>query len=389
MTRKKPTTVGPEPAGGIYPPFESDPTDKAYVFVSYSHADSKKVYPIIDRLHKHGIPLWYDEGIDPSIHWRNEIAEKIMNCTAFLSFISPNIVSKVKNEPTFPEKEINLAINQHKRIITVFLEPTTLSPGLLLEVPTWQCLMKYEMREEDFWRKLVNAFKREIQGASPEGIGEDGKNKPLTPASGMLKKGKHDLGEGNIDASRHRNHDGTHHVILNAFDGFIAALVKVQEILSRCDHLDVRDEDKEEFVKMQEQAANAYAVIAGQLAQYPNRMKVFGQEREAVDVFIESLGLDDRCGSSILPYAIQGARITRMKYISDHNILSSNLSQEDIKTAFDGFIAALVKMQEILSRCDHLDVRDEDKEEFVKMQEQAANAYAVIAGQLAQYPNRM
>nr|MDO8118035.1 toll/interleukin-1 receptor domain-containing protein [Candidatus Sigynarchaeota archaeon] len=136
-------------------PFQSDPTDKPFAFVSYSHADSTRVFPIIKKFHDAGIHLWYDEGIEPSAHWRNAIAENIINCTVFISFISPNIISTEKDKPTFPEKEINLAIDKGKKIISIFLERTNLSPGLELEVPNWQAIMLYQASEDMMYSKLV------------------------------------------------------------------------------------------------------------------------------------------------------------------------------------------------------------------------------------------
>jgi hypothetical protein len=153
----------PVAAGGASktePPFPADSTDKPFAFVSYSHADEARVYPIINRLHDEGIRLWYDEGIDPSTHWRDVIARSIIKCTVFLSFISPNIISKDEDKPTFPEKELELAIDEGKKVISIFLEETTLSPGLKLEVPNRQALMPYQMTGDRFHEKLSSSLKQ-------------------------------------------------------------------------------------------------------------------------------------------------------------------------------------------------------------------------------------
>lgn len=46
-------------------PFAASSGSDPYVFVSYSHQDSEKVFPIIKQLHEKGYRIWYDEGIDP------------------------------------------------------------------------------------------------------------------------------------------------------------------------------------------------------------------------------------------------------------------------------------------------------------------------------------
>ena len=36
-----------------------------YIFVSYSHKNCDRVWPVIDRLEKDGYRVWYDYGISP------------------------------------------------------------------------------------------------------------------------------------------------------------------------------------------------------------------------------------------------------------------------------------------------------------------------------------
>lgn len=119
-----------------------------------------KVFPILARLHDAGIPMWYDEGIDLSSHWRNVIATNIVKCTAFLSFISPQILSGDPNKLSFPEKEINLAIIKDKRIVSIFLEETALTPGLELELPNWQAIFKYHLEDSVFFSRVIKACKK-------------------------------------------------------------------------------------------------------------------------------------------------------------------------------------------------------------------------------------
>ena len=47
------------------PPFDAHRGGGAYAFVSYAHADANLVFPSIASLHRRGVSIWYDEGIDP------------------------------------------------------------------------------------------------------------------------------------------------------------------------------------------------------------------------------------------------------------------------------------------------------------------------------------
>ena len=46
---------------------EFDPYEgtENYIFVSYTHKDSEAVFSVIERLHKRGYRIWYDDGIAP------------------------------------------------------------------------------------------------------------------------------------------------------------------------------------------------------------------------------------------------------------------------------------------------------------------------------------
>ena len=60
-----------------------------YIFVSYAHKDSEKVYPFIEELQKH-YNVWYDEGIKYGSEWTDEIVEKLNNCFVFIFCITNN-----------------------------------------------------------------------------------------------------------------------------------------------------------------------------------------------------------------------------------------------------------------------------------------------------------
>ncbi len=48
-------------------PFPAYQGDEPYVFVSYSHADTERVYAELARLNDQGFNIWYDEGISRAV----------------------------------------------------------------------------------------------------------------------------------------------------------------------------------------------------------------------------------------------------------------------------------------------------------------------------------
>ena len=42
-----------------------------YIFISYAHRDSDRVFPIIRRLQEDFCRVWYDDGIDPGTEFED------------------------------------------------------------------------------------------------------------------------------------------------------------------------------------------------------------------------------------------------------------------------------------------------------------------------------
>ena len=138
-------------------PFRVDIKEESYVFVSYSHSDKDIVYPEMLWIHKKGIPIWYDEGIPPASDWPDEIAKALLNCKLFLVFLTPNA-----NKSTFVKKEINFALKKNKKILPIFLKHAKLESGLDLLITNLQYIEKYEWKENDYKKKVLDVLIKEI-----------------------------------------------------------------------------------------------------------------------------------------------------------------------------------------------------------------------------------
>ncbi len=139
----------------IDPPFEAYMGNEPFLFISYTHKDKSEVYPIIEKLYNNGINIWYDEGIPLSTDWCNTLAEKILDCQVFLSFISPHV-----NESDNTQDEIQFAINEKKTFLAVYLTEGDLSPGLKMRMRRIQGIEKFQMDQERFYDKLLNEINR-------------------------------------------------------------------------------------------------------------------------------------------------------------------------------------------------------------------------------------
>ncbi len=139
-----------------------------YVFVSYAHADMAVVYSEIERLQNKGCRIWFDEGIPPSSEWPEEIARAIDRCTFFIAFLSRSAVAS-----KYVTREIQYAVEQNRKYLTVYLQETALSPGLKWLLGTRQALLKYRLEDAEYFAKLTNAIPQEIlPGAKTHGAEE-------------------------------------------------------------------------------------------------------------------------------------------------------------------------------------------------------------------------
>ncbi len=141
-------------------PFPAYRGNEPYIFISYAHIDSEKVFKEIKDFNERGYNVWYDEGISPGNEWTDEIAHALERCAMLVVFITPNSAVSIN-----VQKEINFTIEDNKPLIAIHLEKTILQGGIKLQISTIQAIHKYNMSEEEYVYKYTTAFAR--QGIQP------------------------------------------------------------------------------------------------------------------------------------------------------------------------------------------------------------------------------
>lgn len=152
-------------------PYPSYRGKEPYVFVSYAHDDQDKVFAEIKRFNEAGFHVWYDEGIAPGSEWPEEIAQALSECAVFVVMLTPTSAPRenVLNE-------IDYALDEHKPFLAIHLDKTTLPPGLKLRISRKQAILKYNMTEEEYEYKYIEAFLR-------FGLKRDGTASPIEETS--------------------------------------------------------------------------------------------------------------------------------------------------------------------------------------------------------------
>lgn len=133
--------------------FKAYEGSKPFIFVSYAHKDSDKVYPIISQMNSEGYRIWYDDGISAGSEWPEYIARHLDKCDAVLFFATPASVASDNCR-----REVNFAMSRSKKFLSIVLEPTDFTLGMELQLSSQQSIMKYELPSDElFYSKLYAA----------------------------------------------------------------------------------------------------------------------------------------------------------------------------------------------------------------------------------------
>lgn len=109
--------------------------EAGYVFVSYRHADLRRIAPTLCVMASWGVPLWYDRGIPGGAEWDAFIEKRIELCDRVVLFVSPAAVAS-----KYVRREVKFADAVDKQIVTVVVEPTGLADGLRMLLSAYQML---------------------------------------------------------------------------------------------------------------------------------------------------------------------------------------------------------------------------------------------------------
>ncbi|MDO4807397.1 MAG: toll/interleukin-1 receptor domain-containing protein [Coriobacteriales bacterium] len=124
--------------------------DRPFVFVSYAHADSDAVLPILDALVDEGYRVWYDDGIEVGSSFPAFIADRVHDCSCLIALISSSSLASV-----WCKNEVSYALELGKSILPVYLEDVELPRDLELQLGTVQALFWYTYdTDEAFNQKL-------------------------------------------------------------------------------------------------------------------------------------------------------------------------------------------------------------------------------------------
>lgn len=126
-----------------------------YIFISYSHKDTDRVFPVLDQLNNRGFRVWYDEGIEWGSEWPESIGAHLHNCTVCMLFHSESSVASLNCR-----QEINYALKERKSVLSIYLEDVQLTYGLDMQLSSFQSTFLYQYDDPD--KFYENLFKIKI-----------------------------------------------------------------------------------------------------------------------------------------------------------------------------------------------------------------------------------
>ena len=148
--------------------FEAYTGDEPYLFVSYSHRDTAKVYPILDALYDKKYRIWYDESCEVGNDFRDELRRRIENAEAVLLFVSAASMAS-----PFCGMEIIVARENGKRLHPIYLEESAVPPAFEI------LLANTHHGTVDDMDKLIKSLVRDLPAAAMD---------RLTTHEGRLEK---------------------------------------------------------------------------------------------------------------------------------------------------------------------------------------------------------
>lgn len=103
--------------------FEAYTGNEPYLFVSYSHRDTAKVYPILDALYDRKFRIWYDESCENGNDFRDELRRRIEDSSGIILFVSQHSMAS-----PFCGMEIIVARENGKKLFPIYLDDEAVVP---------------------------------------------------------------------------------------------------------------------------------------------------------------------------------------------------------------------------------------------------------------------
>ncbi len=164
----KATTTPEEIFPDIQTKFEAYTGNEPYLFVSYSHKDTAKVYPILDALYDKKYRIWYDESCENGNDFRDELRERIQAAEAVVLFVSEHSMTS-----PFCGMEIIVARENGKRLYPIYLDSAAVPPAFEI------LLSNTHHGTIDNMDKLIKSLVRDLPAVAMD---------RLTTEDGVLKK---------------------------------------------------------------------------------------------------------------------------------------------------------------------------------------------------------
>ncbi len=165
-------------------PFPAYDGDEPYVFVCYAHNDADIVYPEIRWLRDQGVNIWYDEGISPGAEFPERLGTAILGASVVLFYVSPESVNS-----RHCRDEVYFGIDRGTPILASHIAETEMPAGLALSTGTAQALMRHEMPQKDYRKKLLAAIS--VLRDSPDSV--DFASVPSTAPTPMFRRARYTI----------------------------------------------------------------------------------------------------------------------------------------------------------------------------------------------------
>nr|MDO8110768.1 tetratricopeptide repeat protein [Candidatus Sigynarchaeota archaeon] len=129
-----------------------------YFFVVFSSRDRERVIPIIKHLQENDVKIWYETGNVPVAARKEIVQEKIAKCTSVIIFLSPSAINQINVRDEINQVEARYK-NGEIHIFPIYLDKFILPDALQLLFGPIQAVFKLDYSEQEFLKRIVQAFK--------------------------------------------------------------------------------------------------------------------------------------------------------------------------------------------------------------------------------------